>query len=99
MPGVAKAVLQRHAFQVWAYVLMPDHVHLLLFPIEREYSMARVRRALKQPVGTFGLERMRAIADPRPTQLHDGRKARFWQSGGGYDRNMHSSKACRKSIG
>ncbi|MBS1716038.1 MAG: transposase [Armatimonadetes bacterium] len=93
------AARKEHAFQVWAYVLMPDHVHLLLFPTGLEDSMAGIRQAVKQPVAKFGLATMRELADPRLQQLHDGRRPRFWQPGGGYDRNMHSSKACRKSIG
>ena len=86
------------AFEVWAYVLMPDHVHLLVWPRSGVYSMADLRQSLKQPVAKAALARMVALGGPRLSRLNDGRGRHFWQLGGGYDRNIHSAQACKGSI-
>lgn len=39
-----------HALDVWAYVIMPNHVHLLIHPTQGEYSISRILSSLKQPV-------------------------------------------------
>ncbi|QDU40597.1 Transposase IS200 like protein [Maioricimonas rarisocia] len=83
---------QELGFDVWAYVFMPEHVHLLVQPREDVYDIAEIRKAIKSPVA------MKAIAYieehlpewlPRITRRR-GRKCErlFWQSGGGYDRNI-----------
>ena len=41
--------------QLWAYVIMPEHVHLLFWPMEVEYRVSEVRTALKVPVARKGL--------------------------------------------
>ncbi len=30
-----------HAFDIWAYVIMPEHVHLLIFPRGESYNISR----------------------------------------------------------
>jgi REP element-mobilizing transposase RayT len=35
---------------VWAYVIMPEHVHLLICSREAVYDVARIRKAIKEPV-------------------------------------------------
>src|SRR5437870_11435079 len=39
----------RFGFQLWAYVIMPEHVHLLVYPSDPE-RMSRFLQAIKQPV-------------------------------------------------
>ena len=84
---------QKWNFEVWAYVLMPEHVHLLLFPRSAEYSMAAILKAVKQPVSRRVLRLLRKSAPERLRRLSvvrpSGRAVyRFWQQGGGYDRNI-----------
>ncbi|MBN1307435.1 MAG: transposase [Chitinispirillaceae bacterium] len=31
-----------HQFRIWAYVLMPNHVHLLIWPMNSEYAIERI---------------------------------------------------------
>ncbi len=81
------------AFDLWAYVFMPDHVHIVVWP---RGSMFRVRAALaaiKLPVSRRAVAFVRRAAphflsrmlDAQP----DGRSThRFWQRGGGYDRDL-----------
>src|SRR5687768_13475534 len=41
---------QGHAFDLWAWVIMPEHVHLLLFPRNRQYKISAILTTLKQSV-------------------------------------------------
>ena len=83
----------RHEFELWAYVLMPEHVHVLLMPLRADYRMATILQAVKQPVASWAIDFLRGHD---PTWLgnlrvpgQDGRaRYRFWQAGGGYDRNI-----------
>ena len=84
---------QRWEFQVWAYVIMPEHVHILLLPMQSDYRIAAILKAVKQPVGLRALDYLRRHAPEWLARLEivrsDGtREHRFWQAGGGYDRNI-----------
>jgi REP-associated tyrosine transposase len=78
-------------FALWAYVFMPEHVHLLLYPRDKEYDIASIRDAIKSPVGRKGIKYIEEQAPhwlPRVTRKRGKKTERlFWQSGGGYDRN------------
>jgi hypothetical protein len=50
----------RHNFSLWAYVIMPNHVHLLLMPRAAEYRISVILKAIKQPVAFRALECCRA---------------------------------------
>ncbi|PKK82504.1 MAG: hypothetical protein CVT49_13190 [candidate division Zixibacteria bacterium HGW-Zixibacteria-1] len=41
---------EKHSFDLWAYVFMPNHVHLLIYPNTKKYSIARILTSIKQPV-------------------------------------------------
>ena len=79
-------------YELWAYVLMPEHVHLLIRPRDIEYDIAAIRKAIKSPVGRQGIEYLQANARdwlPKVTRQRGKKIERlFWQSGGGYDRNV-----------
>src|SRR5262245_9377649 len=38
-------------FDLWAWVVMPEHVHLLINPRAAEYRTAAILSAIKRPVG------------------------------------------------
>lgn len=78
---------------LWAYVIMPEHVHILFWPKEAVYDIARIRTALKAPVTRKALKHLRENAPVFLEKLADRRPDgtihyRFWQRGGGYDRNV-----------
>jgi putative transposase len=91
--GDAIALARRkHVFHVWGYVFMPEHVHLLVWPTKAEYDISRVLSTIKTSVTRKALSRvrrnaphfLRRMADRQPNgEIHH----RFWQRGGGYDRN------------
>lgn len=90
-------------YDVWAYVIMPEHVHLLVRPRNREYRIQDFRSAVK---GKFASRALSWLRENKPT-LHrrlvlmdKSAKAyrRFWQDGPGYDRNLWTPPVIWKSI-
>ncbi|MBI1914453.1 MAG: transposase [Planctomycetes bacterium] len=83
---------EKHAFDLWAYVLMPEHVHLLLWPRRFPYHISRILSSLKWPVTQKAAAYVRRFAPEFLPQMTDrqGKKpvVRFWQRGGGFDRNL-----------
>jgi REP-associated tyrosine transposase len=83
---------KKHRFDLWAYVFMPEHVHLLIWPTNRDYSISKILGSIKIPVTRHALafvresgQNTRLLEDPQPNKdLH----YRFWQRGGGHDRNL-----------
>jgi putative transposase len=93
---------QKFGFQIWAYVLMPEHVHLLVYPGENARRMSDFLRALKEPVARKAIAHLKATAPQWLDRLRvrEGTRIRhrFWQPGGGYDRNIISASALRAAI-
>ena len=80
-----------HRFHLWAYVFMPEHVHLLLWPEESQYSISKFLQATKQSVSRRALNYLRKENPDGLRALATGRKDKpyqFWLDGGGYDRNI-----------
>ena len=84
----------KHPFDLWAYVIMPEHVHLLIWPHEG-VRVSPILQSLKQPVTQRAIHWLqkydpRTLDRPLDAQPNGNRADRFWQRGGGYDRNMRS---------
>jgi putative transposase len=79
-------------FALWAYVFMPEHAHLIVWPRRPVYDIADIRHAIKAPVATQAIQFLKQESPEwleRITRIRGGRTERaFWQSGGGYDRNI-----------
>lgn len=90
------------SFDVWAWVFMPDHVHLVLLPRQTEYDIAMIRRLIKEPVARKAIAYLRNNAPEWLKKLERQRGQRkehvFWQSGGGYDRNIIQGETLLKII-
>jgi putative transposase len=41
-------------FDLWADVFMPDHAHLMVWPRQRAYDIAEIRKAIKEAGGAEG---------------------------------------------
>ena len=89
-------------FALWAYVFMPTHAHLIIFPRQPVYDIAAIRTAIKRPVGRAGVRWIEERALewlPRVTRKRNSKTERlFWQSGGGYDRNITEGATLLKMI-
>src|SRR5687767_9979411 len=81
---------------------MPEHVHLLVFPKSRDYDIALIRKAIKSPVAREAIAFLKEHAPewlPRITRRRGTKTERlFWQSGGGYDRNVISRRTLLSAI-
>ncbi|ARU40539.1 hypothetical protein CCB80_05055 [Armatimonadetes bacterium Uphvl-Ar1] len=106
-PLIAEAFVQNLArikdalnIEVIAYVVMPEHCHLLIWPRDEEYQIANILRHLKGPVAKKVLKDFPNIRNLCRVEVSGRNKEvhRFWQPGGGYDRNMWSDKAIYNSI-
>jgi putative transposase len=53
---------EKHAFDLWAYVVMPEHVHLLIWSCEPVYSISRMLTSIERPVS------IKASSDLRQSQ-------------------------------
>ncbi|MFO0830833.1 MAG: transposase [Phycisphaerales bacterium] len=95
--ALASARLQ-HGFALYAWVVMPEHVHLLIRPGDG-MSLAPVLRSLKTSVAKGVIGRWRELQAPVLTELTTARgTVRYWQKGGGFDRNVRSTEAFCRSV-
>jgi putative transposase len=97
-----EAARTEFGFQLWAYVIMPEHVHVLVYPGDFPDRMSGFLKALKEPVARKAIRHLKSNAPEwlaRVTVREGSRvRHRFWQPGGGYDRNITSSEALRAMI-
>ncbi|MBV6459897.1 MAG: hypothetical protein HONBIEJF_03055 [Fimbriimonadaceae bacterium] len=90
-------------FEVRAYVVMPNHVHTLVKPRQEIYTVASMLHALKQPfakvlIGKWKTSDSRKLMALREVSPQGKLVHRFWQAGGGYDRNLYGTKAMWAAI-
>jgi putative transposase len=89
--------LQRHAFRLAAFVLMPEHVHLLVYPTSATVNMDELLYAIKRPF-SYRIKQLLSrsgspLLDRLTVQERPGKTVfRFWQEGPGYDRNLSTEQ-------
>lgn len=86
-----------------AFVYMPEHVHLLVFPLIDKPDLGFFLNRVKEPLSKFVKEALikskSKLLDKLTIRERPGKTCfRFWQEGPGYDRNLHSAKAIEGSI-
>ncbi len=82
--------------EIFAWVVMPDHVHLIVNTNE-SVSIANYLLALKRPFALEVLNRWRELNAKILPKLRDiNGKHHFWQAGGGYDRNVFGDELVEK---
>jgi len=99
---VLSEVLSEENILLLAYVLMPNHVHLLVLPQKELYSISRFLKLLKGRVSN----RYSKILRETDVEVYRSYLAEFrgsnsfilWQRGGGYDRNIYSKEAIISSM-
>ncbi len=80
---------------------MPEHVHFLLYPKEETYSISDILKSIKQSSSRQVTDYLKANKPESLKYLETGqaeRKYRFWQKGGGYDRNYFTPDEIRKQV-
>ncbi len=82
---------------------MPEHVHILIQPTTHDVRIDLFLKALKAPFSRRIKKHMGDAGDPLLANLSVRERPgvycfRFWQEGGGYDRNLWSGKAVQAAI-
>ena len=68
-------------FALWAFVFMPEHVHLIVWPRRPVYEVSDILSAIKEPVGRKAVKYLKVAAPawlPRITRLRGGRTERLF---------------------
>lgn len=91
---------QETGYRLLAWVVMPEHVHLLVAPNLPAVPMKRFLMKLKRPFAREVLHRWRKLDAPILERLVDvSGRPRFWLKGGGYDRNIRSMDEYHEKVG
>jgi len=88
-------------FHVWAYVFMPEHIHIIIFPCVESYSVSQILKTIKQSSSRRIINFLKANKPSALRNLETGLKDpkyRFWQDGGGYDRNYWTTSEILKQV-
>ncbi len=87
----------RHGFKLFAWVVMPEHVHLLVRP-RKDATLGDALRSLKTSVAVRVIARWRQLQASILDELRTSSGTfRFWQRGGGFDRNVRTrDEFCRE---
>ncbi|MFN0012705.1 MAG: REP-associated tyrosine transposase [Phycisphaerales bacterium] len=88
----------RLGLRVFAWVFMPEHVHLVCRPAEGA-TLERALRSIKMSIAKRAIERWKAFDAPILRRVADevGRP-RFWQKGGGFDRNVRDMDEFAREV-
>lgn len=97
------AAAKAEVFDLVAFVFMPEHVHLLVFPRSPQPSFGSFLAQVKQPFSRMIKEVLTTsgsqLLEKLMIQERPGKTCfRFWQAGGGYDRNIFTLDAITASI-
>jgi putative transposase len=81
---------------------MPEHAHLLILPAE-DVSISSILYQIKKPVTTWAVSWVRRNSQSFLNNMLDRQPSgkssyRFWQRGGGYDRNLRSVADIHEKI-
>lgn len=93
------SVKSRLGFRLYAWVVMPEHFHLLIHPTTGGASVTAILRKLKSDFAMATIARWRELDAPILPRITTPQETqRFWQAGGGYDRNVFSESELTKKI-
>jgi putative transposase len=91
-----------YRFKLFAYVIMPAHVHLVIAPQEQHYNIIRIRNGIRGCFARRYTRALRKLNDAHRSRDPDAEQNRevltLWESGGGEDRNLWSADEINDSI-
>ncbi len=92
----------KYCFDLWAWVIMLEHVHLLIYPRERVYKTQQILAAIKKPVACKAIEFLRkyhpAFLEKLTVRNKNRTHYRFWQAGPGHDANLYEVATLHKAV-
>ena len=92
-------VVDELEFDLYAWVIMPEHVHLLLLADPQRLMVKQITHRLKSRFAQNVIARWRELDAPILARITTPKGAfRFWQDGGGYDRNIVTPRRIVQKI-
>jgi putative transposase len=92
----------KHDFDLWAWVIMPEHAHLLIYPRRPVYKTSTILASIKRPVGSKAIQFLKENSPEflqRLTVVNKNRTYhRCWQPGAGFDKNLDEVSAIYEVI-
>jgi putative transposase len=100
---VIDRAIKGHSFRQVAFVLMPEHVHLLGYPSVSEPDLDKLLFAVKRPysyrIKQLLIENDSELLRRLTIRERPGKTTfRYWQEGPGYDRNFAGKRATFSTI-
>ncbi len=85
--------MERHGYGLVAFMFMPEHVHLMVYPIAEAGTIDALLRAVKRPFSYRIKQLLIESQSPLLERLMIRQRPgvitfRYWQEGPGYDRNL-----------
>lgn len=96
LANAVAAAKAKYGFHLWAYVFMPDHVHMILWFPEPKHDISKTLQSIKQSASRSTINYFRNHEPDQLSALATGKSDkpfRVWQEGGGYDKNMTNAAA------
>ena len=92
----------KEQYALLGYILMPEHVHVLLLPNHGK-KISRILSTIKQSVSKKVLlyvkkQNLGILDEMKDIRPNGTCHYRFWQRGGGYDRNLRSREDIIQKI-
>jgi putative transposase len=108
-PNIASLFAKRlsRARETWqmkllAWVIMPEHVHLMLIPPRLEPgepdATHHILEFIKKSVAQRVIHRWKAIDASNLADISAGGSPRFWQKGGGFDRCVRDAEEMTREL-
>ncbi len=92
----------KHGFHLWGWVIMPEHVHLLVWPRKPDDEVSTILADIKRPVGQKAIawlvEHQSRFVERLTVRTQTRTYRRFWQAGPGQDHNIYEPRAAHNSL-
>jgi putative transposase len=96
------AACQKLNYWLWAYVFMPEHVHVIVCPRERKYDTSEFLKRTKEPVSRQAVEFLKRESPEWLPRIRvprgDSFEHHFWQPGRGHDRNITKGRTLLRMV-
>jgi putative transposase len=89
-------------FDLWAWVIMPEHGYLLIKPRKPEYRIAKILTAIKRPVAekavAYLIAKRSTFLEKLTVRSRTRHYRHFWQVGSGQDHNIYEPKTAHRVV-
>ncbi len=95
--------MEGHGYRLAAFVFMPEHLHLIVYPLLEADGIDDVLKAIKRPF-SYRIKQLliqsgsRLLSRLTIRQRPGVMTFRYWQEGPGYDRNLIQPSAAMTAI-